>query len=79
DEAPVTKNNNVKLYTEGNTFFHDMLKDIVRAKETINIEFYTFDNDDIGNRVLQLLIKKAQQGVKVRVVYDAWGSMGATK
>lgn len=79
DEAPVTKNNNVKLYTEGNTFFHDMLKDIVRAKETINIEFYTFYNDDIGNRVLQLLIKKAQQGVKVRVVYDAWGSMGATK
>lgn len=51
DEAPVTKNNKVKLYTEGSTFFHDMLKDIVRAKETINIEFYTFYNDDIGNQV----------------------------
>lgn len=79
DESPLTKNNNVELYTEGETFFHDMLKDIVRAKETINIEFYTFYSDNIGNRVLQLLIKKAQQGVKVRVIYDAWGSMGATK
>ena len=79
NEAPLTKNNQVKLYTEGETFFHDMLKDIVRAKETINIEFYTFYNDNIGNRVLSLLIKKAIQGVKVRVIYDAWGSMGATK
>ena len=79
DESPLTKNNNVELYTEGETFFHDMLKDIVRAKETVNIEFYTFYSDNIGNRVLQLLIKKAHQGVKVRVIYDAWGSMGATK
>lgn len=78
-EAPLTKNNQVKLYTEGETFFHDMLKDMVRAKEIINVEFYTFYSDNIGNRVLQLLIKKAKQGVKVRVIYDAWGSMGATK
>ena len=79
NEAPLTKNNQIKLYTEGETFFHDMLKDMVRAKETINVEFYTFYNDNIGNRVLQLLIKKAKQGVQVRVIYDAWGSMGATK
>lgn len=78
-EAPLTKNNQVKLYTEGETFFHGMLKDMVRAKEIINVEFYTFYSDNIGNRVLQLLIKKAKQGVKVRVIYDAWGSMGATK
>ncbi len=59
NEAPLTKNNQIKLYTEGETFFHDMLKDMVRAKETINVEFYTFYNDNIGNRVLQLLIKKS--------------------
>lgn len=79
NESPLTKNNAVKLYTTSETFFHDMLKDMVRAKESINVEFYTFYNDIIGNKVLQLLIKKAKQGVKVRVIYDAWGSMGASK
>lgn len=64
DESPLTKNNNVELYTEGETFFHDMLKDIVRAKETINIEFYTFYSDNIGNRVLQLLIKRPNKALR---------------
>lgn len=59
--------------------FRDMIKDIKNAKETVNVEFYTFYNDDIGNEILDLLIKKAQEGVQVRVIYDAWGSQGATK
>lgn len=79
NEAPLTKNNHVRLYTDGHEMFHDMLKDMIRAKETINVEFYTFYNDEIGNQILDLLIQKARQGVKVRVLYDAWGSMGATK
>ncbi|WEV39912.1 cardiolipin synthase [Lactobacillus sp. ESL0684] len=78
-EAPLSKNNHVKLYTDGEAMFHDLIQDIEQAKETINIEFYTFYNDDIGNQILNLLIKKAREGLKVRVLYDAWGSMGATK
>ena len=29
--------------------------------------------------MLNLLIKKAKEGVKVKLLYDAWGSLGATK
>lgn len=77
--TPVTKNNRVKLYTDGQTMFQDMIRDLEKAKETISFEFYTFYNDEIGNQVLDLLIKKAKQGLQVRVLYDAWGSMGASK
>ena len=77
--SPVTKNNHVSLFTDGCEMFDSMIEDIENAKETINIEFYTFYNDDIGNHILDLLIKKAQEGIQVRVIYDAWGSMGATK
>ena len=77
--APVTKNNHVSLYTDGEKMFEAMIHDIDQAKESINVEFYTFYNDEIGNKILDLLIKKARQGVKVRLLYDAWGSMSATK
>ncbi|MDF7638138.1 cardiolipin synthase [Lactobacillus sp. ESL0791] len=78
-ESPLSKNNQVKLYTDGRPMFNDMIRDIEHAKQTINIEFYTFYNDDIGNEFLNLLIKKAKEGLQVRVLYDAWGSLGATK
>lgn len=78
-ESPLSKNNHVKLYTDGQSMFCDMIKDIAEAKQTVNVEFYTFYNDQIGNEVLDLLIKKAKQGIQVRLLYDAWGSMGATK
>ncbi len=77
--SPLTKNNHVDLYNDGHAMFKDMIRDIEKAKKTVNVEFYTFYNDEIGNRMLNLLIKKAKSGVKVNVLYDAWGSMGATK
>ncbi|WP_278960401.1 cardiolipin synthase [Lactobacillus apis] len=78
-ESPLSKNNHVKLYTDGEQMFHDMINDIENAQQTINVEFYTFYNDDIGNKMLNLLIKKAKEGIKVKLLYDAWGSLGATK
>lgn len=33
----------------------------------------------MGNELQQLLIQKAKEGVSVNVVYDAWGSQGATQ
>lgn len=78
-ESPLSKNNHVKLYTDGKSMFRDMMHDIECATQTVNVEFYTFYNDEIGNEFLNLLIKKAKSGVSVRLLYDAWGSLGATK
>ncbi len=77
--APLTKNNKVSLYNDGEQMFKGLIHDLKHAKQTINVEFYTFYNDEIGNKILHLLIDKAKQGVHVRLLYDAWGSMGATK
>lgn len=79
NEAPLSKNNTVKIYTDGIEKFQDLMRDIEAAKETINIEYYSFYNDKIGNEMLDLLIKKAESGVKIHLLYDAWGSLGASK
>ena len=48
-EAPLSKNNRVNFYTEGNDKFKHLFEDIEQAKETINVEYYSFMNDDLGN------------------------------
>src|SRR3989344_6348799 len=54
--------------------YKEMLKDIVSAKSSICLETYIYDKDKIGNRFLSALIKKAKEGVKIKLFIDAWGS-----
>ncbi|MFD1456428.1 cardiolipin synthase [Levilactobacillus lanxiensis] len=79
DHAFLARKNRVRVITDGHDLFHLMMEDIERAHSSIHIEFYTFYNDKIGNDILDLLVKKAQDGVEVRVIYDPWGSMGTWK
>ncbi|WP_143463818.1 cardiolipin synthase [Levilactobacillus enshiensis] len=79
DHAFLARKNRVRVITDGHDLFHLMMEDIERAHSSIHIEFYTFYNDQIGNDILDLLVKKARTGVEVRVIYDPWGSMGTWK
>ena len=79
DNAFLTRHNHVDVYTTGKDFFDHLFEDIEAATQTINIEFYTIYNDQIGNQLRTLLEQKAAEGVEVRVLYDSWGSMGVRK
>ncbi|XEO93018.1 cardiolipin synthase [Latilactobacillus sakei] len=79
NNAPVLKDNHVTLYTDGTEKFAALFADIKKATKSIHIEYYTIYNDQIGNELQALLIQKAQEGVAVNVLYDAWGSQGATQ
>lgn len=66
------------------TLFHDaahalenMLEAIGRAEREILLEMYWFDSTAIGLRFADLLMEKAKRGVRVAVIYDAFGSLGA--
>jgi len=43
---------------------------INRAKSTINLEYYIYAMDTSGRLIMNALIKKAKQGIKVRVLID---------
>lgn len=79
DTAPLLGHNEVETYTGGDTFIKQLFEDFRNAKSSINIEFYTFYADKIGHQALDVLVEKAKQGVDVRVIYDAWGSMGTNE
>jgi cardiolipin synthase len=65
---------NIQIITNGKETFNRLFADIEAAKEHIHIEFYIIEDDKIGNELRLLLIRKAQERVKIRVIYDYLGS-----
>src|SRR5690554_5780531 len=72
--SPTFLGNKVSLLKDGNEKFLSLFEDIKNAKHHIHIEYYIFDMDIIGNKVVDLLIEKVREGVKVRVIIDDFGS-----
>lgn len=77
--SPLTGNNTVKLLLNGEEKFPELLSALEGATSHIHLEYYIYENDDTGNSVVDMLIKKAQQGVEVRFMYDDFGSRGLGK
>ena len=71
--APLLYAENIRIYTNGKEKFNDLLEDIRQAKHHIHLQYYIFCDDGIGHELQQLLIKKAHEGVLVRVIYDDVG------
>ena len=79
DYSPYTDDNKIDVYVDGKEFFEEMIKTILSAKKSINIQFYIFKNDEIGSRILDALTKKAADGIDIRFLYDSVGSRGINK
>ncbi|WP_223066331.1 cardiolipin synthase [Paenibacillus caui] len=77
--APITACHETTVYTEGEEAIEAILESIEAAKHHVHIEFYIFRDDDLGSRLGRLLIRKAQEGVKVRLLYDGVGSRSLGK
>lgn len=65
--------NQIETYTDGESMLNALLEELKKAEHHIHMEFYIFDDDEVGHRVRQVLEEKAKAGVKVRVIYDAVG------
>jgi len=74
-DAVAYANNKIDVLSDGKTTFDAMFEAIRNAKNHIHVEFFIFGNDKISNELRELLIEKAKEGVRVRMIYDYWGSI----
>lgn len=74
--SPLTTGNKATLLVDGPTTYAAMRAAIARAKDHINVEFYIFDDDQVGRGFADLLLKKQSEGVQVNIIYDGVGSAG---
>ena len=70
----LTANDSVEIITDGKEMFERLCTDIENAKYTIKLCYYIVKDDFVGRRLIELLTRKAQEGVKVRLLMDALGS-----
>jgi len=66
--------NDIDVFTTGQDKFDTLKRDIAAARDYIHVQYFIIENDTIGAELIALLIDKARQGVKVRVLYDYVGS-----
>ncbi len=73
-EYVLTPSNKATLLINGEQKFPRVLQTLRNAKEHIHIEYYIYENDAIGTEIGTILKEKAKSGIKVRMIYDDFGS-----
>ncbi|MGM0500762.1 MAG: cardiolipin synthase [Bacillota bacterium] len=65
--------NQLKIYSNGQDKFDDLFQDLKNAKKFIHANYYIINDDQLGNKFMRILAKKAEEGVEVRLLYDKMG------
>lgn len=78
-ESLYTQDNSVDIYTHGHDKFHNLFHSIKNAKSYIHIQYYIIRGDELGQKLLSLLIQKAKEGVNVKLLYDGMGCLWTPK
>ena len=79
NDAVLTQDNDVEVFNDGAAKFESLIRDLEQAKDHIHFQYYIIRLDNLGKRLLEVLIHKAKQGVHVRLLYDDMGSRGVHK
>ena len=70
--AVVTDRNEVDLFSDGTDKFEALITDLKAADSYIWMQYYIFHNDELGKRIMDVLVEKAKQGVDVASSPTAW-------
>lgn len=78
-DEKIYDNTYIKPFIEGTPLYDSIFADIESAKENIFAEYYIIEDDKISKRFFDALLKKASEGVKIKIVVDAVGSWKVKK
>ena len=70
----LTNNDSYKLFFHGKEAFDSIIFDIENAKSTIYMEYFIWKADELGERIKNALLKKAKEGVKIKLLFDGVGT-----
>lgn len=67
---PAYGNTNVQYYSVGEMMFSAMKKELEAAKRFIFMEFFIVERGEMWDEILEILERKAKEGVEIRFMYD---------
>ena len=68
----------IDYLVDGEAFFVRYIDAISTAKGSVDIRTYIFDNDDFASRIRDLLRRRSEEGVAIRILLDGLGTIVAT-
>jgi cardiolipin synthase A/B len=74
-KSPLLAGNTVQLFTNGKEKYKALFTEIEEAKSTVHLSYFIFQNDYTGNLLLEILQRKAKEGLSIRLLYDHVGSI----
>ena len=72
ERAPTT-GNQVTIYHEDEQNFNAIIEAVEQARDHVHLEYYIFQPDETGRVLRDLLVRKAGEGVQVRLLVDYIG------
>jgi cardiolipin synthase len=75
-QAAVHRSNRVEILTNGEQFYPAMRDAMLQARVSINLEAYIFKSGRATDLLIDAMVARAREGVKVRLVIDSIGSAG---
>jgi cardiolipin synthase len=75
----LTEYNSVSLYYDGESMISALKQVLLDAKDSIHFQFYIIERGKVYEEIRDILIKKAKEGVAVRIIYDDFGSWALKK
>lgn len=76
--APLLPGNRVRLLKDARENYPAWLKAIKEAEKRIHFECYIIHDDEVGREFAEALAARAVEGVRVRLIYDWLGALGAS-
>ncbi len=76
---PIYPNNKVTYFDEGDEALDSIFDDIQRAKRYIFLSFFILSDGDILDKLYEILLQKAKEGVEIKFLHDDFGSMFSVK
>jgi len=70
---PPAPNNKVTMIDDGVVAYTTLVNLLETARESIEIATFILGRDEVGHTIVDLLARKAKQGVNVRLLLDAYG------
>ncbi len=78
-DGPLVLGNRVVILENGPNTYAAMFSAIEGARDSIDMETYILEDDEVGRKLADTLIAKQQQGVQVNLIHDGVGTLDTKK
>ena len=75
NQVPLITGNSTRLLIDGPAAHSAMFAAIAKARDHVNMQTYIFEDDEVGQKLAELLLKKRAEGVHIQLLYDSIGSV----